>query len=570
MILSLHQAVKIYRISLPTSPLSEPRIEVPLTSSEKIQVYSTLSQVHRDLAELDDAVAHLRSVQKRLLSKREALQTFYDTHNELLCPARLMPPEILAEIFSYFKPDQYVPGWQRALGTLAAQSMVLLPASVCQQWRQITLSTPSLWNRIYLDLDRSEGRLELEWLKFWLPHSKNYPLSIVILDHGSDQDAWNAILDILLPQSGRWNRAIIQFQHETDFSRVENNLPLLETLQIKIAGNITRDLADAFQIAPLLRHVNMNVNRLRGVCQLPWTQLSSFDASKCSVRQSLALLRMMPNIVSFTVKLINEEMGHHVPNDPSIDPPLRLSKLERLDLFGPGAGINHFLDRLELPSLESFSFVEYNEDLPTGWSASLVSLIQRSSCDSIRALRITAETTGSQASVEDVIRVCPKLERLHLGSLEPSIRSGYDKVIQSLTVTSSSIGGTRLDIVPALRTIYLRYSEGLDMHSLVNMIDSRRRVNGQVAEQPVACLAIIILDVPDATVFNAVALERLRKFAAEGLYINVEATKGEPIMFDTTWFKCPFLRIVTNTNIQSLRPNLMPGPQTHERACKGP
>ncbi|KZP18890.1 hypothetical protein FIBSPDRAFT_1045829 [Athelia psychrophila] len=518
------------RISLPTSPLPEPRVEAPLTSSEKLLVHSVLSQVRSDLAELDDVVAHLQSVQKRLLSKRETLQAFSDKHNKLLCPARWMPPEILVEIFSYFKPRHYAPSrWWQMSPTLAAQSMVLLPASVCQQWRQTALSTPSLWNHIYVDLDRSEGMLELEWLKFWLPHSKDCPLSIVIMDHISNQDTWNALLDILLPQSGRWKHAIIYIQHETDFSKVKNNLPLLETLKINIVSNITLDLADAFQIVPLLRDVNMNVNRIRGVFQLPWTQLSSFNASKCSVRQSLALLRMMPNIVSFTVKLINEEMNQHIPNDPSIDPPLRLSKLESLDL-SHGAGIDHFFDRLELPSLESFSFVEYNEDLPTGWSASLVSLIQRSSCDSIRAFRITAETTGSQASVEDVIRVCPKLEHLHLGNLDPSIRSGYDKVIQSLTVTSLSIG-TRPNVAPALHKLCLEYAEGLDTHSLVNMLDSRWRVDREMAERPVARLKDVILDVPDATVFGTGELYRLRELSAEGLNIDVQVAEGKPIVF---------------------------------------
>lgn len=263
------------------------------------------------------------------------------------------------------------------MGSNPAQCEIMRLTHICQQWRQIALSTPSLWNHIGVEANRSNVTLKVECVNAWLTRTKDSSLSVKI--GCRYQHAWNAILDVFLPHSCGWRNTTIAGFRPADFSRVQNKLELLETFNIT-ARDAFGEATEAFEIAPMLRKAHVHVKHHAGyrrVCQLPWPQLSSFEASHCSSEHALAVVQMMPNIISFIAQLFGESNSHALINYP-----LRLSKLETLKL-SYGDGIDHFLDRLELPSLTEFTFWEWSESTiatPTGWSTSLISLIRRFAC----------------------------------------------------------------------------------------------------------------------------------------------------------------------------------------------
>ena len=164
-------------ISFPGIPAPNPafRWNTVSSHSERHQIRLTLSQVRGDLAALDDTLARITSIQTQLLEKRDALQVFSDELDALTSPIRTIPPEILTEIFYYLKGDY------RDELPARARAGSLLPTHVCQQWRQIALSTPSLWNNIYINgssVSESIRSSEVKCIKAWLARSKNCPLSI--------------------------------------------------------------------------------------------------------------------------------------------------------------------------------------------------------------------------------------------------------------------------------------------------------------------------------------------------------------------------------------------------------
>ncbi|KAF7984977.1 hypothetical protein HWV62_9936 [Athelia sp. TMB] len=234
--------------------------------SERHQIRLTLSQVRSDLVALEDTLARITSIQTRLLQKRDALQVYSDELKALTSPIRTIPPEILIEISYYLKGDY------RDEAPARARAGSLLPTHVCQQWRQIALSTPSLWNNIYINgssVSRSIPSSEVKCIKTWLARSKNSPLSINL----------------------RWNDG---WGGKLDFEE--------DDVCVTLSPGLT-------------------------IGTLPWGQLKVFiHGFVMSILQSLTLLQQMPNIVSYHAEIVydeSEDIGF-------LNTPLHLSKLESL------------------------------------------------------------------------------------------------------------------------------------------------------------------------------------------------------------------------------------------------
>ncbi|KAJ7113985.1 hypothetical protein C8R44DRAFT_560379, partial [Mycena epipterygia] len=77
-----------------------------------------------------------------LEEEHASLASYYTQNKGILSPLRRMPPEVLAEIFSWTLP------WVHdAMGRwrFDAKSCPWVLTHICGRWRQVAISTPSLW-----------------------------------------------------------------------------------------------------------------------------------------------------------------------------------------------------------------------------------------------------------------------------------------------------------------------------------------------------------------------------------------------------------------------------------------
>ncbi|KAF7986355.1 hypothetical protein HWV62_35360 [Athelia sp. TMB] len=505
------------------TPVSEITGDTSLTSSEKRSIRPALVHARRDLADLDEALAHIESVREQMLSKRDALKAYLDTCSGLLSPVGSMPQELLAEIFSYLKHNYYArpAGSSTPIITTSvcdpALNEVVKLSHVCRQWRSAALHTHSLWDNIRVHV---QGPMSVECVQAWLVRSGSCPLSVDIQCRtGSTSGTWNDMLDIMLPQSHRWRHATIMLQEGSHLSRIRDRLPLLETLEVQVPTSHSEFIPQsAFEIAPMLRSVRVN-GWIHRVGQLPWAQLTSFHASECSVQQSLILLQAMPDIVSFTATV------HDLPAESRLysasSPPLRLAKLEHLDLRAMNSGPiqPRLFGSLDLPSLKTLAFRERYWAFLSAWTPSMIALIQRSSYD-LTYLELTLGTMYSQESADDLVRACPRLEHLVLAhNPDHNASWGYTKVMEALTVLPS---GATSYVAPRLRALEVDYARGFQLHAFADMIESRwKRGSETYEESPVARMDYISLRcVLHAADFEE-ALARLKAFEAEGLNLNI-------------------------------------------------
>ena len=97
-----------------------------------------LSGVHQ----LDDDISHVQMLLDELRRKRELLPKFITEHNAILTPIRRLPAEILAEIFVLCMNSD--------ISSFAPTQSPLLVGQVCKVWRQVALSTQTLWSSIVM------------------------------------------------------------------------------------------------------------------------------------------------------------------------------------------------------------------------------------------------------------------------------------------------------------------------------------------------------------------------------------------------------------------------------------
>ncbi|KIK79060.1 hypothetical protein PAXRUDRAFT_296236 [Paxillus rubicundulus Ve08.2h10] len=138
-----------------------------------------------------------------LTSKRRPQIAF---HTGRFSPTQSIPIELMSEIFAFasHSPDDIQ----------GAISKPVTISHVCNHWRQVSLSTASLWTSIFLALPLSNNQLSRTIT--WIFRSRNRPLHIHMdfrdpswnWDEASHSFGWKAmenIMRLILPQAPRWH-----------------------------------------------------------------------------------------------------------------------------------------------------------------------------------------------------------------------------------------------------------------------------------------------------------------------------------------------------------------------------
>ncbi|KAJ7435771.1 hypothetical protein B0H11DRAFT_1755680, partial [Mycena galericulata] len=105
---------------------------------------------------------------------------------------------------------------------------------ICRKWRDISLSTPSLWTSITLLLGNvTAHQRQLHLLELWLSRSRSCPLLISLhfdpsyLPSNAPAVSVTEFIEAILPHCGRWKD--VQLMAPTaDLLPVHGDMPLLE------------------------------------------------------------------------------------------------------------------------------------------------------------------------------------------------------------------------------------------------------------------------------------------------------------------------------------------------------
>lgn len=301
---------------------------------------------------------------------------------------RLLPPEILSEIFRYCLPESSRPD------TLTAPLLLCCVSSV---WRDVAHSTRDLWNHLdftsqlqpglrnFIQLAPSSG-LSISPLHCWISHSQKSQLSLSFVNLDG-----HTLLDVI---------STVLLPHVADLFDLEIRLPLLiahgpfqnffslpphtlESLKfLTLTQGVPKAHVTVFQLAPRLTHLSLDgidfaVNPYESgdiptlQPTFPWPQITHLSIGQClefevwlSVLSSCRSLQ----VGSFLIDLREdqEQRNSDEEDDDEVhicshhqhietDEPIVLPFLKELDII-VACGKSFSLQRFSFPELRALRF----------------------------------------------------------------------------------------------------------------------------------------------------------------------------------------------------------------------
>ncbi|KAJ6508592.1 hypothetical protein C8R45DRAFT_1208234 [Mycena sanguinolenta] len=366
-------------MSLSTSPFTN-RLNtnyVP-SPSEILEIRSLLVDPIEEIACIDAQIAEMELALTQLREKRALLREPIDTHKALISPMRLIPQDILLEIFFACLPSEHN-------AIIDPTEAPLLLGRVSRHWRSVAYSTPMLWSSIYipsldyLDTPPHIFRRFEEIIQAWLERSATCSLSVSLFDcinRVTPDFEKHSLAPQILAVSERLRHLALSGDAELLRSILElgpGNLPLLKTFRMKLnqtpsSTNIfelptLEDVALAMPTDPLslpLRWSKLTIIRLE--CDVYWTDHG--PEGGLGIDGALDVLRRCPNLEWCELKVTKHSEHSGLASNT---PPIVLPQLHTLVLSGWEFRFHKWID-LVAPNLRSLRIGDVNVPPSLSWS----------------------------------------------------------------------------------------------------------------------------------------------------------------------------------------------------------
>ncbi|KAG6826122.1 hypothetical protein H0H92_001055 [Tricholoma furcatifolium] len=328
------------------SPFVDPNVEGAFTTSE------SRDKVHEYIQK------HIEAYESRIC--------YYKTrHNALTVTCRI-PTEILASIFSHVVLDN-VEDYADARSVRHYCTKTF--SHICSHWREVALSTPTLWSTINLGDT-------LTWTLEMLQHSKTAPLSVIHAGEVSKK-AYPALIQILNSHSPRIKNLLLDYQpslwsdeyDESEVISTDENRAILELLGQHDFFNMERLAIKTpsetylYEDAALPDEIITQLTSLKHLALrgygINWEGFSAFKGLKSltitriphNFRPSMVHLLRFISWVPLLETLVVADIDSRQPILPSNIEHVRMEHLDHLDLSCNSISIiNSFFGSLIFPN----------------------------------------------------------------------------------------------------------------------------------------------------------------------------------------------------------------------------
>ncbi|KAJ6500549.1 hypothetical protein C8R45DRAFT_896683 [Mycena sanguinolenta] len=289
-----------------------------LTAQGRMPDASETAAIREFVRDTDAEIAQRESAIRRLQCEVAELRRRSDECKSIIAPIRRVPAEIMAEIFLQLTRGEKTTGcsypYDFAEGASffhknneispALHKAPLIFGEVSRRWRNIALSTPRLWNSIFLRCEDETLQDNIALCDMWLKRSGSLPLSIRLYRlsdpvHCRDTVGWQTLMRTVLPYAHRWVLlglgGLPSPSYDILYDHLPDSLPVIETLVLN-DDRATHSLTTPWpglRTAPKLRFLhfsNVGDTRTGNWPTFPWSQLTHIDVGGCSSYDCLHLL----------------------------------------------------------------------------------------------------------------------------------------------------------------------------------------------------------------------------------------------------------------------------------------
>ncbi|KAJ7771097.1 hypothetical protein DFH07DRAFT_804870 [Mycena maculata] len=374
------------------------------------------ADLRRRLLRLDAQILKQKLLLNKLEQNREDVER--ELHATATFPISPLPVETIQEIFLQCGGSPRVSDLGHHMQGTTSQIPLVL-SSVCRRWREVALSTPTLWSTLHFNFDSmysepDAGAIE-EYIHRWLDRAAARPLSLHFRLRGSQgDDDW--IVDGFTPR--HLHHLLQKYSDTIHFLEVDMSqngirqvgldslpFPVLKSAMVGTPWSGRGPHVDpqnpvhVFGNAPLLHEQVFHGPSFYYV--FPWSQLTKFDGEITT----MDLFRLAPNVTEARCSV------------PSLDPTPtstithpRLRSLALIESVLKTKSID-ILEYLTLPSLQSLHISDMED---TSYDT-LDVFLERSS-PPLLTLSVRVDDADFFDWVECLTCVGPTLENLELES----------------------------------------------------------------------------------------------------------------------------------------------------------
>ncbi|KAK7043000.1 hypothetical protein VNI00_008738 [Paramarasmius palmivorus] len=376
-----------------------PLFRTPVSSSDRSLISQFLLDAQAESREHQVEISKLKTVIIARETKQQGLNKMIDHYRSLLSPIHRLPQELLTLIFeSICDMNELHP-------SRAPSAMVL--SSVCGRWRELAMSTPSLWSSIRISCSTWDDNTceSLVYLtRIFLERSRSYPLKLdldFILFH-FEYEEWThagSAFGLLVQHSHRWLslKLLVQrydFDH-TLFRSLRDQLPMLRYLSVddEVGDDLDSESGTLFEHCPNLTSVQLRADRgFSAGIVLPWSQLVTLDVPEGLIEPLLQVLKECSGLERLSLGEITRDYRDADDNSEEDEGPIfHSSTIRHLTIHATNIRqISRILKRITMPQLASIEIrrdARYNWGL-VGWNEEIFAdFMSRSAC-SITSMRL--------------------------------------------------------------------------------------------------------------------------------------------------------------------------------------
>ncbi|KAF7366655.1 F-box domain-containing protein [Mycena sanguinolenta] len=410
----------------------------PPEDSESVFIRSVIAESSPRLKHLDNEISKLQEKLKQLEDERTALLSYRTRNTAILSPLRRMPPEVLAEIFSWTLPSV---NDALSIGSDTVQSPWLL-TRINSRWRAVCLSTTSLWSRIVFDYESSDPprNYSLALAETHIHRAQNLHIHFYGCAK-TDSKPQIEMFELLLKHSSRWEELALGITSAMLplLAALRGRIPSLKRLWIQWESPQAEvQSLDCFQTAPSLVDFGATNSHHFVSIAFPAQQLTRYRLDG-PLQRHLDILGLAQNLIQAHV-IIEFDDGLRAEKTEII----RLPHLRCLFVSHPEA-----LDYLEAPALEGLGFwvlpqaSPQTNDIDIGH---LESFLGRSKCP----LRRLCLRDSDAHSTAQILGRFPSITEVTISD-ESHGQENFELLMSTLTSP---------EVAPQLRSLFFASEEG--------------------------------------------------------------------------------------------------------------
>ncbi|KAJ7623706.1 hypothetical protein FB45DRAFT_113374 [Roridomyces roridus] len=309
------------------------RTNEPPAGPELAYIRGVASKTDARLASMDTQISNLRAQLIQLEDERSVLAEAHQQHKAILSPLRRMPPEIMANIFLYTLPS--LSEIAHSSEPKTTQSPWIL-GQICSRWREIALSTSSLWSMIHVSA--SKRKLDpLPMIQTQIDRARMLKIHFYPRKDGEPTPGMIEFFEFLSEHSARWEELSIRLTESLapHMAGLRGRLPSLRQLWVNWAApgaDTAIESLKCFETCPSL--MDLALGRMDNVPQplsllFQAAHLTSYRVY-CPWKTRRDILRRAPNIVEAKISVPSGGQPWSVPEENEV---IDMTDLQRLYVF---------------------------------------------------------------------------------------------------------------------------------------------------------------------------------------------------------------------------------------------